>query len=309
MTSIKDKRKNKDWTIGDTFAIKIDNINKKYDGQYVILIKRQIDSIAQFFKTNNLHLFAAKITTNYRLPTNKEELEKLEYIKTLHFVWEDRFYPYDRIERFAELRARKNAIEYYPDEYGYLFSYYFILSVKKNAKLDELEYLGNFQLDFPKDEIIAGAFPMIILDKKGPDKLLHELLELFDCYNKRLGHLYTNQGLERAEQKNEETLVSFFAADIVAKKYKENGKMPDSKESKEIIKNVQNIASNYKRIKEAIYYELGLKDTNLKRKINFNMLNREEDYIVQYSKDGTFPDVKTIYKDIKEIKETTLKDT
>ena len=184
------KRKLKDLKNGEAIAIKI----KKgiHKNKYVILIccKESREEERDFY-------FRAKLSK--KLPTTTEEINKLPYIKVraIHYIM--RYLPGIGGETYEELVERKKHYLYYPDEYNYLYVYYFTLLFEKGDNLDDIIYLDIYNVERPTDEYVNDSksyYGEIILF----NRLEEDLIEYYENYNLKKDFGYTKVGQKRCEQ-------------------------------------------------------------------------------------------------------------
>ena len=184
------KRKLKDLKNGEAIAIKI----KKgiHKNKYVILIccKESPEEERDFY-------FRAKFSK--KLPTTTEEINKLPYIKVRAIHYIERYLPRMGQETYEELVERKKHYVYYPDEYNYLYVYYFTLLFEKGDNLDDIIYLNIYNVERPTDEYVNDSksyYREIILF----NRLEEDLIEYYENYNLKKAHRYTKEGQQRCEQ-------------------------------------------------------------------------------------------------------------
>lgn len=201
MVQIKeDKSKLKNWEIGDTFAIKIENTDTEYDGQYIILIKCEKEEHVKICpRTINEPYFYVKITNNFTIPKNITELNELEFIKIDFITWNWRFFPLNGIETLSEAKKRIKKTKLFPDEYKYLYSYIIQIWIKRGTK-HNFQYLGNYNIKLPKEFI--NSTPRFTLYQDN-ETFIKELLNLYNDYNLRKGYPYTEEGIKTI-QKNDD---------------------------------------------------------------------------------------------------------
>lgn len=176
---VKEKESPRKWEMGDTFYVKIEN-NKKYKGRYLIFTK--VDVTAWRTETCLIPIFLVKITPNKVLPTTKEEIDKLEPVKTDIEIWENRFLPmHGNIDREQEIKE-KSKVKFYPDEYGYLFSNRVaIVMTRKSTVPEEFKYLGNFMIELPKEEFVPfTTYNLPLLYKQSIEDYLLRHYEFFN---------------------------------------------------------------------------------------------------------------------------------
>lgn len=184
------KRRLKDLKNGEAIAIKI----KKgiHKNKYVILIccKESPEEERDFY-------FRAKLSK--KLPTTTEEINKLPYIKVRAMHYIERYLPRMGRETYEELVERKKHYVYYPDEYNYLYVYYFTLLFEKGDNLDDIIYLNIYNVERPTDEYVNDSksyYREIILF----NRLEEDLIEYYENYNLKKAHRYTKEGQQRCEQ-------------------------------------------------------------------------------------------------------------
>lgn len=184
------KRKLKDLKNGEAIAIKIKK--GKYKNKYLILIccKESPEEERDFY-------FRAKLSK--KLPTRTEEINKLPYIKVRAIHYIERYLPRMGRETYEELVERKKHYVYYPDEYNFLYVYYFTLLFEKGDNLDDIIYLNIYNVERPTDEYVNDSksyYREIILF----NRLEEDLIEYYENYNLKKAHKYTKVGQQRYEQ-------------------------------------------------------------------------------------------------------------
>ena len=194
---VKEKKHPKNWVNGDTFILEINSSEyPQYNGEYLIFNK--VDDYSWGTKSN-LSVFRIKITNDKKIPKTKEELEKLDYIIVRSWVWEERFYPlmgYPERERQIEERSK---IKYYPDEFGYLNSYLYVIYVLFPRQVPEgFQYIGNYNLTPPKDEYVP--FHKGNYDFSAFNILTDKLVSSYHKYNKRNSKIYSEEAAKRRHE-------------------------------------------------------------------------------------------------------------
>ena len=184
------KRRLKDLKNGEAIAIKIKK--GKYKNKYLVLIccKESSEEERDFY-------FRAKLSK--KLPTTTEEINKLPYIKVRAMHYIERYLPRMGRETYEELVERKKHYVYYPDEYNYLYVYYFTLLFEKGDNLDDIIYLNIYNIERPTDEYVNDSksyYVEIILF----NRLEEDLIEYYENYNLNKAHRYTKVGQQRCEQ-------------------------------------------------------------------------------------------------------------
>ena len=180
----------KDLKNGEAIAIKIKK--EKYKNKYLVLIccKESPEEERDFY-------FRAKLSK--KLPTTTEEINKLPYIKVRAIHYIERYLPRMGRETYEELVERKKHYVYYPDEYNYLYVYYFTLLFEKGDNLDDIIYLNIYNVERPTDEYVNDSkshYREIILF----NRLEEDLIEYYENYNLKKAHKYTKVGQQRYEQ-------------------------------------------------------------------------------------------------------------
>lgn len=141
-----DKTKLSNWKENDVFALQIQSTEyPKYNGRYIIFIHTIINKEG-WEMSRCTNSFRAKITKNKILPKNKEEIEKLEYIKTgwYGFLKESTLFPNDT----KNLKM---------DEYQVIYTYLFLIHSSKFKIPKEIIYLGNYTIKLPENEYIPNS--------------------------------------------------------------------------------------------------------------------------------------------------------
>ena len=184
------KRRLKDLKNGEAIAIKIKK--GKYKNKYLILIccKESPEEERDFY-------FRAKLSK--KLPTTTEEINIIPYIKVRAMHYIERYLPRMGRETYEELVERKKHYVYYPDEYNYLYVYYFTLLFEKGDNLDDIIYLNIYNVERPTDEYVNDSkshYREIILF----NRLEEDLIEYYENYNLKKAHKYTKVGQQRYEQ-------------------------------------------------------------------------------------------------------------
>ncbi len=122
---------------GDTFAWKIESEDyPEFNGRYLIL--------TYYYNKNHEEskskMFRAKITKDYIIPQDVQEIEDLEDLIIQYNVYDF------AIEEYPEA---KNVV---PDSYGYIYQYTFSIYIDRKTLPKKMQYLGNFSLkDIPNE--------------------------------------------------------------------------------------------------------------------------------------------------------------
>ena len=208
-----DKTKKKNWIDGDTFAIKIENHSKEYDGRYIILIKTSYNSC---FNYPSVLYFRAKITKSNILPKNEQELNELEYIKTRKMPYIERLLPITGRHTLKEAMEKVDSENtFYKDEYGYLTEYIVRLSMKRGIDYINFIYLGNYNVLPPKDEYISEVvwfYYLEYLSEKPDIYYINSLLNDYENNNLKKGYRFTKEGREIIFKRAEEHVYLLYEA-------------------------------------------------------------------------------------------------
>ena len=183
-----DKRKISNWENGDTFALKVNSKEyPKYNNRYIIFIKCEVDKKDWKTSRTTKH-FRAKITKDEILPKSKEEIDKLEFIKTgwNGYIFEHYFYP----EETKGLTS---------DKYMFIYQYILEINAAKYQVPQELIYLGNFDIKLPSNEYIPySQFYGVLFsfwnynwDYKWD--VTDKLIECYQNYNLRKSSLFSKE--------------------------------------------------------------------------------------------------------------------
>lgn len=190
---IEDKSKLKNWKDNDVFAVKIENVSDEYDGRYLILIKKDYPYVPY---TSNYLFFRAKITKDKKIPQTIEEINSSEYIITLNYTY---------VGRNLFGCSEVNQTEFLPDEFGYLNTYVLEIWFKRGADKNMFKYIGNFDLEFPKDEFIPNTAQIYWLphtSKYNEMGFISELVRDYEWYNLRKHCCYTKEKVEELNQRD-----------------------------------------------------------------------------------------------------------
>ena len=122
---------------GDTFAWKIESEDyPEFNGRYLILTYYYNEN----YEESKSKMFRAKITKDYIIPQDVQEIEDLEDLIIQYNVYDF------AIEEYPEA---KNVI---PDSYGYIYQYTFSIYIDRKTLPKKMQYLGNFSLkDIPNE--------------------------------------------------------------------------------------------------------------------------------------------------------------
>ena len=131
------KRYIKDIEDGDTFAWKIESEDyPEFNSRYLILTYYYNEN----YEESKSKMFRAKITRDYIIPQDVQDLENLENVIATYNI-------YDFV--MEEYQEAKNVI---PDSYGYIYQYTFSIYIDRKTLPKKMQYLGNFSLkDIPNE--------------------------------------------------------------------------------------------------------------------------------------------------------------
>lgn len=181
--------------IGDTYAIKINDIKSELYNRYFIFIRTSYSET----KVNE-YTYRIKITDKELLPKSQEELNSLEYVITKYIPEELKYLPIDGFISYKDwVEKQKNLISK-PDEYGYLYMYITkIFKMPSCLKNIDVIYLGNFDIEPPKDEFLPLSIHML----KGllfDEDIIKSLCEGYLGYNKKREYIYTKDGNKQIKE-------------------------------------------------------------------------------------------------------------
>ena len=187
---------------GDTFATRIENRESPYFGQYFILVCFKDEFwfnywTKSWYDEKHSTLFRIKITTNKKIPKTKEEIDELEFVISGAKCIENAYYPLMGGIPYDKLVESRSFQKLYPDEYGYLNEYLYMLFYSRKYPIPDFEYLGNFDVKVPKDEFISFGCDMFSLCFH---QAIDRFLESYEMYNKRSLEMYTPEGVKEWHQ-------------------------------------------------------------------------------------------------------------
>ena len=215
-----DKLKSKNWVEGDTFALKIKSDNPKYDGRYLILIK---DNNNDNEKNYSLHTFKVKLTQDKSIPKTKNDIENQESIKTTFCHYSERLLMhFDGIKSYKMIEEEHKDYKYYPDEYDYLYRYHFVFHTNNKKTYNELIYLGNFNVQHPKDGFLIKdkVLRVRICNFEG---IQNYLIESYENYNLKKSKIYDSEYRKELLKKIEqETKMKIELANEMYEKFRNN---------------------------------------------------------------------------------------
>lgn len=206
-----DKSKRKNWVPGDTFAVKIENVDKDFDGKYLILTMFIHPYREQL---RNYYYFHVKITDKKEKPKTIEEINSLEDVITLVTFWNMRFYPFKGLESLEEWEERTKDRVFIPDEFGYLNTYSTKIHFGRGIPIDNFEYIGNFEVSRPENEFMSECIQLNLNNPKTPfNYFVNGLIKNYINYNLRKSRLYTEEGLKQCRINNEKALEDVYNLD------------------------------------------------------------------------------------------------
>lgn len=202
----------------DLYFLKTNDSNIKY-----LLI--------HFYKKIGKKSYLVRIKISKKNPENMslKEFNNLEY-SIISFTWyEKRFYPLPGNVPKEKIIEERSKIKYYPNEYGMLLEYSLQLDIDKND-IKDLKYLGNYNLDIPRNEYTPWAehnYYYYIYDKKFTNKII----ERYKLYNLREGACFNK---EYSDKMRAMELKLFLEADAWVEKYlKEHPNLSEEEEYNE----------------------------------------------------------------------------
>ena len=172
------KRYIKDIKDGDTFAWKIESEDyPEFNSRYLILTYYYNEN----YEESKSKMFRAKITKDYIIPRDVQDLESLENVITTYNI-------YDFV--MEEYQEAKNVI---PDSYGYIYQYTFSIYIDRKTLPKKMQYLGNFSLkDIPNEfYVFEGTRNRAFACWK---YLEDNLLRGYTLYNQKQFIGYTEEG-------------------------------------------------------------------------------------------------------------------
>ncbi len=172
---------------GDTFATRIEDKNSSYYGQYLIFICFKDEFWFDYwpkswYDEKYSTLFRIKITSSKEIPRTKEEIDNLEFVISKVEVIEMAHHPLMASMTYEELVESHSFQELHTDEFGFLNHYITNLYYCRKDFIPQFEYLGNFDIEKPKDEFISFGcnFP-----GNHFFQVVDSTLERYEKYNKR----------------------------------------------------------------------------------------------------------------------------
>ena len=172
------KRYIKDIEDGDTFAWKIESEDyPEFNSRYLILTYYYNEN----YEESKSKMFRAKITKDYIIPRDVQDLESLENVITTYNI-------YDFV--MEEYQEAKNVI---PDSYGYIYQYTFSIYIDRKTLPKKMLDLGNFSLkDIPNEFYVPEGTrdQESVCWKYLEDNLLYDYV----LYNQKQFIGYTEEG-------------------------------------------------------------------------------------------------------------------
>ena len=233
-----DKTKISSWEDNDVFALKINTEEyKEYNGKYIIFIYTDIRK-EKWKTTRTTCFFRAKITKSKILPKTKEEIDKLEYIKTSTYG-----YLYEKNRHEEDVKDLK------PDEYNLLNTYVLEICAYKYKIPENLIYLGNFNIKKPGNEYIPFSMHHMILYSFWVEKnsnVIDQLLMSYKLFNLKESGLYSKEGRKEYIERQKCEIEIMQRLDKLQK-------LVDGPNGKEILKSM-GINDNEKRTNNSLTY-------------------------------------------------------
>lgn len=110
-----------------------------------------------------------------------------------------RFHPFVGIEDLNALFNERSKVEFFPDEYGYLYEYQIgIVFTTRRTVPDEFEYLGNFNVSKPKDEYVP--FSEINIDTVYWKSFFDKVEKSYNDYNLGNSDIYNEECCRKIHQ-------------------------------------------------------------------------------------------------------------
>lgn len=177
MQEVQLKNYNNKWKNGDTFALKIDIKDCKYEEygiKYLI-----INNIGINNEGNNL--VRIKTSESIDLKNPLKDLNKLEYIKTSFFWYEDGPYYINK--------NKINNLKFYANEYNMIFLNIIELAHFSKEKTKEFQksliYLGNYNLTPPENEFFPEYLDHIDREFLILDRFQENMINSYEWFNKK----------------------------------------------------------------------------------------------------------------------------
>ena len=188
-------------SVGDVFALKI--ASKKYptyNGKYILFIKNEYDK--ELWDLGSFQTFYVKITTNKEIPKNKEEINKLVYIKTM-------------LSR-EDVEQHNCAVGYElpkSDNFGYIYGNSIKVYFQRKDNINDFIFLGNFDIPKPENEFISingyRGEPLYMVKN-----VIDEVIWCYENYNLKKDYCFTNKGhFERHQLFQSEIYLRKFIAE------------------------------------------------------------------------------------------------
>lgn len=169
------KNSQKKWNIGDVYAIKITDCKiKKYNGKYLLFNK--VGNVARGRKDTNV--VRVKLSDSIHEDMTKSEIDSLEYLQTSFFMFEGWKHHISN-EEFPLLKK-------YTNEFNMIILYVLeLVFPKKNLDkyLKDFIYIGNFELEPPKNELIPINCKNIYYLYLGSNDISNSLINLYEWLN------------------------------------------------------------------------------------------------------------------------------
>lgn len=202
----------------DIYALKIENVNKEYNGRYIVIIKC---SIPGWNKNVNKNLFRFKITKDKKLP-KLEDINVLEYIIT-HFQHElEKYFPGEGIP-FEELRKKRDKVKVYPDKYRYLYTCISEIYFVNRDIPENLIYIGNKKLELPKHEYIPFCEYGFKYQTNYWKDIIENLIKKYEDFNLGKSEWLNKEAAEKVKNRCLRDIKAAIECDNLCKKLKEKG--------------------------------------------------------------------------------------
>jgi len=239
-----DKTKLSNWEDGDVFALKIESEKyPKYNNRYIIFIHCIIPK-KDWEMSRTTNTFRAKITKDNKLPTSKEEIENLEYIKT---SWDK--YLFEKTRRKNETKKLK------PDQFHLIYKYLFVIKSLKYKLPENIIYIGNFDITPPTNEYIPYSQHHSILYSfwnEKYSKIVEKLLMYYEMLNLKKGEIFTEKKQKNFYKDEQEEILQWKEIEKRMKKidklYKK-GRLEISNEKKPTKNSITYVGEDQKKQK------------------------------------------------------------
>lgn len=206
----------KNWKYGDIFLVLCETSEKVKKYLFIYNITNGNS------KEKEAYL---KISDTLPSEINEEFLNNIDTVCTGLTWFENRYYPTSTDESIDDMIKRKNLIEYFPDETGILHTYICRLNINKTF-INSLKYIGNFNLQLPKDEFIPwckGMYPFLLYDSKKVEKFINLVFELYQNNNLKKSKMYNKEYAQKMRKKAKEAFEYTYIIEKKVNQFISNG--------------------------------------------------------------------------------------